>query len=218
LEEGTDLWSIAAACDLPPADLRAFYELFAANPRSVTLFSQGVNQSIRGTDQVNAIINVHLATGRIGKPGAAPFSITGQPNAMGGREVGGLASTLAAHRDFASEHVADLRRFWAAPNMATKPGLKAVDLFRAVGEGRVKALWVMATNPAVSLPDAGRVRDAMEACPFVVVSDVIADTDSAAYAHVRLPAAAWGEKDGTVTNSDRTVSRQRALLPLPGET
>jgi len=217
LDEGSDLWSTAATCDLPPADLRAFYELFARTPRTVTLFSQGINQSICGTDQVNAIINVHLATGRIGKPGAAPFSITGQPNAMGGREVGGLASALAAHRDFSAENVAEVQRFWAAPRMAERPGLKAVDLFRAVGEGRIKALWIMATNPAVSLPDAGRVREALAACPFVVVSDCVAETDTLEYAHVRLPALGWGEKDGTVTNSERTISRQRALLPAPGE-
>jgi assimilatory nitrate reductase catalytic subunit len=217
LQQGSDLWSTAATCDLAPADLRAFYDLFARHPRTVTLFSQGVNQSLRGTDQVNAIINVHLATGRIGKPGAAPFSITGQPNAMGGREVGGLASTLAAHMDFAPDNVERVGRFWAAPNMARKPGLKAVDLFRAVGEGRIKALWVMATNPAVSMPDAGNVRAALARCPFVVVSDVIAETDTSRHAHVRLPAAAWGEKDGTVTNSERRISRQRTLLPLPGE-
>ncbi|HEX7873025.1 MAG TPA: molybdopterin-dependent oxidoreductase [Sphingobium sp.] len=217
LAEGSDLWSTAAACDVAPADLRAFYEMFVANPRTITLFSQGINQSIRGTDQVNAIINVHLATGRIGKPGAAPFSITGQPNAMGGREVGGLASTLAAHMDFAPENVATVQRFWAAPNMATKPGLKAVDLFRSVREGRIKALWIMATNPAVSMPDANLVREALEICPFVVVSDCIADTDTGRYAHVKLPAAGWGEKDGTVTNSDRIISRQRAFFPLAGE-
>ena len=214
---GCDLWSTAAACDLPATDLLAFYEMFARHARTVTLFSQGINQSIRGTDQVNAIVNVHLATGRIGKPGAAPFSITGQPNAMGGREVGGLASTLAAHRGFTGEDVAEVKRFWAAPRMAEKPGLKAVDLFRAVGEGRVKALWVMATNPAVSLPDAAQVRAALAACPLVVVSDCMADTDTSRFAHVKLPALAWGEKDGTVTNSERTISRQRALLPAPGE-
>ena len=217
LGEGTDLWSTAGTCDLPPADLRAFYELFARTPRTVTLFSQGINQSIRGTDQVNAIVNVHLATGRIGKPGAAPFSITGQPNAMGGREVGGLATTLAAHRGFAPEDIAEVKRFWAAPRMAEKPGLKAVDLFRSIREGRVKALWVMATNPAVSLPDAALGREALAACPLVVVSDCIADTDTSKYAHVKLPALGWGEKDGTVSNSERTISRQRALLPAPGE-
>jgi assimilatory nitrate reductase catalytic subunit len=215
--EGTDLWSVARTCDVPVADLKRFFEWFAATPRTVTMFSQGVNQSLSGTDQVNAILNVHLATGRIGKLGSQPFSITGQPNAMGGREVGGLASTLAAHMDFAEDNRARVQRFWASPTIATRPGLKAVDLFRAVGEGRIKALWVMATNPAVSMPDAGRVREALAGCPFVVVSDVIADTDTSAHAHVRLPAAAWGEKDGTVTNSDRTVSRQRAVLPLPGE-
>lgn len=217
LGEGNDLWSVARTCDVPAADLRRFYELFAATPRTVTMFSQGINQATAGTDQVNAITNLHLATGRIGKPGAAPFSITGQPNAMGGREVGGLASTLAAHMDFAPDNRARVQRFWAAPTIAEKPGLKAVDLFRAVGEGRIKALWVMATNPAVSMPDANRVREALATCPFVVVSDVIEHTDTGAFAHVRLPAAAWGEKDGTVTNSDRTISRQRALFALPGE-
>jgi len=217
LDEGCDLWSTAAACDVPPSDLLAFFELFARHERTVTLFSQGINQSIRGTDQVNAIVNVHLATGRIGKPGAAPFSITGQPNAMGGREVGGLATTLAAHMVFAPEHVANVKRFWAAPRMAEKPGLKAVDLFRQMREGRIKALWVMATNPAVSLPDAALVREALAACPFVVVSDCIADTDTSRHAQVKLPALGWGEKDGTVTNSERVISRQRALLPAPGE-
>jgi assimilatory nitrate reductase catalytic subunit len=218
LDEGHDLWSTASTCDVPAADLLRFFELFAAHPRTITLFSQGINQSLRGTDQVNAIINLHLATGRIGKLGAAPFSITGQPNAMGGREVGGLASTLAAHMDFSPDNVARVARFWGARTVATKPGLKAVDLFRSVGEGRIKAIWIMATNPAVSMPDAGQVREALADCPFVVVSDVVADTDTTRLAHVLLPAAAWSEKDGTVTNSDRTISRQRAVLPLPGET
>lgn len=217
IEQETDLWSVAKRCDVPPADLQRFYDLFAANPRTVTMFSQGINQSLTGTDQVNAIINVHLATGRIGKPGAVPFSITGQPNAMGGREVGGLASSLAAHRDFAPENVADVARFWAAPNIAAKPGLKAVDMFRAVRDGRIKVLWIMATNPAVSMPDANMVRDALANCPFVVVSEVIADTDTTRFAHVRLPAGAWGEKDGTVTNSERRISRQRPFLSLPGD-
>ncbi|WP_404338299.1 molybdopterin-dependent oxidoreductase [Sphingomonas sp. MMS12-HWE2-04] len=215
--EGGDLWSVARSCDVPPADLRRFYELFAGHPRTVTLFSQGINQSLRGTDQVNAITNLHLATGRIGKPGAAPFSITGQPNAMGGREVGGLATTLAAHMDFAPDNVARVARFWGATNVAAKPGLKAVDLFRSIGEGRIKALWVMATNPAVSMPDAGAVRQALGKCPFVVVSDCVADTDTSRLAHVKLPAAGWGEKDGTVTNSERVISRQRRLFGLPGE-
>jgi len=208
---------VAEACGLDPRDLAAFYALFAAHPKTVTLFSMGVNQSTQGTDKANAIINCHLATGRIGKPGAAPFSLTGQPNAMGGREVGGLATTLAAHMDFAPDNVARVGRFWGSDRVASKPGLKAVDLFRAVGRGEVKAIWIAGTNPVVSMPDAGAVRDALAACPLVVVSDIIADTDTAKFAHVRLPAAGWGEKDGTVTNSERRISRQRAFLPLPGE-
>ena len=217
IERDGDLWSVARTCDLAPDELHRFFELFAANPRTVTMFSQGINQALRGTDQVNAIINVHLATGRIGKPGAAPFSITGQPNAMGGREVGGLASTLAAHMDFTPDNVARVGRFWGGPRVAAKPGLKAVEMFRALGEGRIKAIWIMGTNPAVSMPDAGRVREALTACPFVVVSDCIADTDTTRFAHVRLPAAGWGEKDGTVTNSERRISRQRPFLPYAGE-
>ncbi len=211
------LTETALACDLAEADLAAFYALFAANPQTITLFSQGINQSIRGTDQGNAIINLHLATGRIATPGAGPFSITGQPNAMGGREVGGLATTLAAHRDFAPENRAEVQRFWSSPRIAEKPGLKAVDLFRQVRDGKIKALWVMATNPAVSMPDAAMVREALATCPLVVVSDCIADTDTGRYAHVKLPALGWGEKDGTVTNSDRTISRQRGFLAAPGE-
>jgi len=215
-DHGHDLWSVATACDVEPADLQILFELFEASPRTVTLFSQGVNQSRVGTGKANAIINLHLATGRIGTPGAGPFSITGQPNAMGGREVGGLASTLAAHRGFAEDDRAAVQDFWQSPAIPAGPGLKAVDLFEAVYDGRIKAIWIMATNPAVSMPDAGRVREALARCPFVVVSDVIADTDTGAFAHVRLPAAAWGEKDGTVTNSDRTITRQRAFFGLPG--
>ena len=208
----------AAACGLAEDAVAKFFQLFLSTPKTVTAWSQGVNQSSAGTDKVNAIINVHLATGRIGKPGMGPFSLTGQPNAMGGREVGGLANQLAAHRDFG--HAEDWRAvadFWNAPNLARKPGLKAVDLFEAIGSGRVKAVWIMATNPVVSLPDSTAVRAALAACPFVVVSDCEDQTDLAAYAHVRLPALAWGEKSGTVTNSERTISRQRPFLPAPGQ-
>jgi len=209
---------IAEATGLSRAELRAFYAEWTRTERVVTLWSQGVNQSAHGTDKVNAIINCHLATGRIGRPGMGPFSVTGQPNAMGGREVGGLATMLAAHLDIENpEHRARAQAFWRAPRMAERPGLKAVDMFRAVGEGRIKAIWIVATNPVVSLPEAGAVRAALEACPFVVVSDVSARADTARLAHVGLPALAWGEKDGTVTNADRTISRQRAFLPPPGQ-
>jgi assimilatory nitrate reductase catalytic subunit len=204
-----------AATELDPADLQRFFAWFAATDRVVTVFSQGVNQSAAGTDKVNAIINVHLATGRIGKPGMGPFSVTGQPNAMGGREVGGLANQLAAHMGF--EDRALVGRFWQAPHMADREGLKAVELFRAIGDGRVKAVWIIGTNPAVSLPEAEAVRRALARCPVVIVSDCVRDTDTLRLAHIRLPALAWGEKDGTVTNSDRTISRQRPFLPAPAQ-
>ena len=200
-----------------PQTFAALADLVAAHPRMITLFSQGANQSRSGTDKGNAIINLHLATGRINRAGMGPFSITGQPNAMGGREVGGLANMLACHLGFSAAERADVAEFWNAPNVCAGPGLKAVDLFRAVHEGRVKFLWVMATNPAVSMPDAGFVREALARCETLVVSDVIADTDTARFAHIRLPALAWGEKDGTVTNSERRITRQRALFAAPGQ-
>ena len=209
---------IARVTGLAPADVAAFCELFARTERVVTVFSQGVNQSSSGTDKVNAILNCHLATGRIGRPGMGPFSVTGQPNAMGGREVGGLANMLAAHMELADpEHRRIVQGFWDSPRIASAPGLKAVELFDAVADGRIKALWIMATNPVDSLPDADRVREAIRGCPFVAVSDVSRHTDTTALAHVLLPAAAWGEKDGTVSNSERRITRQRAFLALPGE-
>lgn len=214
--DASSIARVAKGCGLAAADIQAFYQLFADTERTVTIYSQGVNQSAHGTDKVNAIINCHLATGRIGKPGMGPFSVTGQPNAMGGREVGGLANQLAAHMDFADQAVDRVSRFWKAPNIARRGGLKAVDMFQAVADGRIKALWVMGTNPAVSMPDASRVRVALSKCDFVVVSDVVR-TDTTRYADVLLPAAAWGEKDGTVTNSERRISRQRPFVAPPGE-
>ncbi|HXP06753.1 MAG TPA: molybdopterin-dependent oxidoreductase [Stellaceae bacterium] len=207
---------VAATADLPVSDLTRFYDWFAATERTVTLYSQGVNQSAAGTDKVNAIINCHLATGRIGRAGMGPFSLTGQPNAMGGREVGGLANQLAAHMNFTDASIDRVRRFWDAPRMATQPGLKAVELFDAVLDGRIKALWILGTNPADSMPRAGRVREALAACPFVAVSDCW-PTATTRFADVVLPASGWGEKDGTVTNSERCISRQRAFRPPPGE-
>lgn len=209
--------AVSAATTLTNEELECFYRLFATTERVVTFYSQGINQSATGTDKCNAIINCHLLTGRIGKPGMGPFSITGQPNAMGGREVGGLANQLAAHMDFSPENVERVGRFWRAANMATKPGLKAVDLFDAMHAGRIKAVWIMGTNPAVSLPDSDKVRAALAACPFVVVSDCVRHTDTSAFAHVLLPATGWSEKDGTVTNSERRISRQRAALVPRGE-
>ena len=207
-----------AATGLREADLQAFYQLWMRHDKVVTVFSQGVNQSSSGSDKVNAILNCHLATGRIGKPGCGPFSVTGQPNAMGGREVGGLANMLACHMEIENPlHRQAVRAFWQSPQMPTQAGLKAVDMFQAVADHRIRALWIIHTNPAVSMPDADAVSRAIAQCDFTVVSDITANTDTARLANVLLPATAWAEKDGTVTNSDRTISRQRAILPAPGQ-
>ncbi len=209
---------VARVCELNELDVAEFFRLFTRTPQTVTLFSQGVNQSSQGTDKVNAIINCHLATGRIGKPGMGPFSITGQPNAMGGREVGGLANQLAAHMDIDNlQHREQLQKFWKTHRVASNPGLKAVDLFAAIHRGEVKTVWIMATNPVDSLPDADTVRAALEKCETVIVSDCIRHTDTTQLADVLLPALAWGEKDGSVTNSERRISRQRQFLDAPGE-
>ncbi len=206
------------ATGLSPQELAAFYALWAGTEKVVTVYSQGVNQSKCGTDKVNAILNCHLATGRIGKPGMGPFSATGQPNAMGGREVGGLANMLANHLEISdADHRAAVQDFWQSPSICTRPGLKAVELFQACADGQIKALWVMSTNPAVSLPDADGVASAIKNVPFVVTSDIMERTDTCDLSQVLLPALGWGEKDGTVTNSERRISRQRAFLPAPGQ-
>jgi len=217
-EIAPDVMATANLTGLAPADVVRFFKLFAATPNTVTCFSQGVNQSAQGTDKVTTIVNCHLATGRIGKPGMGPFSLTGQPNAMGGREVGGLANQLAAHMNFTPPEIDRVGRFWNASAMAQREGLKAVQMFDAVARGEIKALWVMATNPAVSLPRAGHVRDALARLDLLVISENVASNDTVgAKAHVLLPAAAWGEKDGTVTNSERRISRQRPFLGMPGD-
>ncbi len=217
-EIAPDVMTTAALTGLAPADIARLFNLFRKTPKVVTCFSQGVNQSAQGTDKVGAILNCHLVTGRIGKPGAGPFSLTGQPNAMGGREVGGLANQLAAHMNFSPEEIDRVGRFWRAPTMARREGLKAVQMFEAIERGEIKALWVMATNPAVSLPRAGAMRDALGKLDLLVISENVASNDTIkANTHVLLPAAAWGEKGGTVTNSERRISRQRPFLPLPGK-
>ncbi|MEJ2454568.1 MAG: molybdopterin-dependent oxidoreductase [Candidatus Thiodiazotropha sp.] len=210
--------AVAELCGLPLDDLLTLYRWFLMTERSVTLYSQGINQTSSGTDKVNAIINCHLFTGRIGRPGMGPFSITGQPNAMGGREVGALANQLACHMTIENpDHHSLVRRFWQSDRLTDRVGLKAVDLFQAVESGKVKALWVMATNPAVSLPDANQVRRALAQCEFLVVSDSVRDTDTSAYADVLLPAQGWGEKSGTVTSSERSISRQYPFQDPAGE-
>lgn len=215
-------WSIEAvakACQVDAEIIRQFYELVAANPKTVTAFSMGVNQSSSGTDKVNAITNTHLLTGRVGKVGASPFSLTGQPNAMGGREVGALANLLAAHLDLDNtEHRQAVADFWQAPQVINaEHGVKACDAADAILDGRIKAIWIMATNPVVSLPEADKFRRALSECDLVIVSDCSKDSDTVDCADIVLPAQGWGEKSGTVTNSERRISRQRALLVPAGE-
>jgi assimilatory nitrate reductase catalytic subunit len=208
----------ADICGVKAEDIVTAARWFGKAPAALSLWCQGLNQSSHGTDNNAAIIHLHLATGKIGKPGCGPFSLTGQPNAMGGREVGGLANLLSAHRDMANPgHRAEVARLWGVADVPATPGLAAVELFEAVHRGEIKALWIACTNPAQSLPDLNRVHEALAMCPFVVLQEVSADTDTAAYADMLLPAAGWGEKEGTVTNSERRISRVRAAVPAPGE-
>lgn len=217
LAEASNSKEVAQNLDISHDDLTTFFDWFAETPKTVSLFSQGVNQSSSGTDKVNALINCHLATGRIGKPGSTPFSLTGQPNAMGGREVGGLANQLAAHMGFSPEEIDRVERFWQTSNICHKEGYKAVELFQAIHRGEIKAIWIMGTNPLVSLPDSQFVREALEKCELVIVSEAMAETDTLEFADIALPATTWAEKEGTVTNSERRISRQRGFLPPPGE-
>lgn len=212
-----DLATVAEACQLSEQEITNFWQLFASQPRVLTLWCMGINQSQTGSDNNNAIINAHLLSGKIGYAGAGPFSLTGQPNAMGGREVGGLANQLAAHMGFSEEEVDRVSRFWNSPRVARQPGLMAVNLFKAIDRGEVKAVWIMGTNPAVSMPEGNRIAQALARCELVVVSEVSAHSDTADLAHVLLPAQGWGEKNGTVTNSERRISRQRCFIEPAGE-
>jgi len=217
---------VAQTCGI---DKQALYEaarLFATGGSgdvqrrgaTLSLYCQGLNQSSSGTAKNAALINLHLATGQIGQPGAGPFSLTGQPNAMGGREVGGLANLLSAHRDLANpQHRAEVAALWGVPAVPDKPGKTAVEMFQAAADGEIKALWIACTNPAHSMPDQATVRRALERAEFVVVQDAFAHTATGELADLLLPATTWGEKDGTVTNSERRISRVRPAVPAPGQ-
>ncbi|HEY1231384.1 MAG TPA: molybdopterin-dependent oxidoreductase, partial [Ramlibacter sp.] len=217
---------VAQACGLDKDDLLTAARWFAtggsddiAHPGgTLSLYCQGLNQSSSGTDKNVALVNLHLATAQIGRAGAGPFSLTGQPNAMGGREVGGLANLLSAHRDLANpQHRAEVAALWGVPSVPEKPGKTAVEMFQAAADGEIKALWIACTNPAPSMPDPATVRRALERAEFVVVQEAFAGTATCAYADLLLPATTWGEKDGTVTNSERRISRVRPAVPAPGE-
>lgn len=209
---------VAQTCGLAKEDLFTAAKWFATSPATLSLYCQGLNQSTSGTAKNATLINLHLATAQIGKPGAGPFSLTGQPNAMGGREVGGLANLLSAHRDLANpEHRAQVAALWGVPSVPGKPGKTAVEMFQAAADGEIKALWIACTNPAQSMPDQKTVRRAMERAELVVVQEAFATTATCEFADLLLPATTWGEKDGTVTNSERRISRVRAAVAAPGE-
>ena len=191
---------------------------FAKSPATLSLYCQGLNQASDGTAKNASLINLHLATGQIGKVGAGPFSLTGQPNAMGGREVGGLANLLSAHRNLKNpadrEEVA---RFWGVKSVPDQPGLTAVPMFNALKAKKIKAIWIVCTNPAQSMPDQQSIHEALENAEFVVVQEAFKNTATCQYADILLPASTWAEKIGTVTNSERRISLVRPAIPARGE-
>jgi assimilatory nitrate reductase catalytic subunit len=210
---------VAETCGIKKENLLAAAKMFATSTATLSLYCQGLNQSSSGTAKNAALINLHLATGHIGKPGAGPFSLTGQPNAMGGREVGGLANLLSAHRDLANpEHRAEVAALWGVTDVPEKPGKTAVEMFQAAADGEIKALWIACTNPAQSMPDQATVRRALERAELVIVQEAFSTTSTCDYADLLLPATTWGEKTGTVTNSERRISRVRPAVVAPGET
>lgn len=209
---------VAQICGIAKDDLLQAARLFATSAATLSLYCQGLNQSSSGTAKNAALINLHLATAQIGKPGAGPFSLTGQPNAMGGREVGGLANLLSAHRDLANPaHRAEVAALWGVPEVPAKAGKTAVEMFQAAADGEIRALWIACTNPAQSMPDQSTVRRALQRCEFVVVQEAFSTTATCDYADLLLPATTWGEKEGTVTNSERRISRVRPAVAAPGQ-
>lgn len=210
--------AVAEICGVPASDIEQAARWFGQSGPALSLYCQGLNQSAHGTHNNAALIHLHLATGQIGKAGAGPFSLTGQPNAMGGREVGGMANLLSAHRDLGNpQHRAEVAALWGVPSVPEKPGKSAVELFEALKSGKIRAVWIACTNPAHSLPHQSAVRAALQAADYVVVQEAFAHTDTAAYADLLLPASAWGEKHGTVSNSERRISHVRGAVAPPGE-
>jgi assimilatory nitrate reductase catalytic subunit len=211
--QGTTEWPIARVaefCGLPAEDVGMFYDWFITAPRAITLYTMGINQSSSGSDKCNAIINVHLASGKFARPGLWPVFPDRATQRDGGREVGGLANQLAAHMNFEPDDLSRVARFWGTERLAQTPGLMAVELFDAIARGEVKAVWIMGTNPAVSLPDSHAVCQALASCPLVIVSEVMRDTDTSRFAHIQFPALGWGEKTA-LSPTLSGVSRASAL-------
>ena len=208
---------VAQICGIAEADLLQAARWFGQSRAALSLYCQGLNQSSAGTAKNAALINLHLATRQIGKPGAGPFSLTGQPNAMGGREVGGMANLLSAHRDLANPaHRAEVAALWGVDAVPAHPGKTAVEMFDALASGDIKIIWIACTNPAQSMPDQKLIRAALEKAELVIVQEAYATAATVAYADVLLPATTWGEKEGTVTNSERRITRVNPVLPKPG--
>ena len=209
---------VAQTCGIKKEDLYAAAKLFATSGATLSLYCQGLNQSSSGTAKNAALVNLHLATAQIGKPGAGPFSLTGQPNAMGGREVGGMANLMSGHRDLSNAaHRAEVAALWGVPSVPSTPGKTAIEMFQAAADGEIKALWIACTNPAQSMPDQALVRRALERAELVIVQEAFATTATCAWADLLLPATTWGEKTGTVTNSERRISRVLPAVAAPGE-
>ncbi|KWS67762.1 MULTISPECIES: nitrate reductase [Pseudomonas syringae group] len=210
--------SVANICGISQQELKTCARWVGESAGFLSLWCMGLNQSTAGSAKNSALINLHLATGQIGRPGAGPFSLTGQPNAMGGRETGSLSNLLPGHRDAANpEHRAEVAEYWGIDSLPATPGLSAIELFEQLQNGTIKALWIACTNPAQSLPDQNRIRQALDTCPFVVLQEAFKTTETARFADLLLPAASWGEKEGTVTNSERRISNVRKAIQAPGE-
>jgi len=208
---------VADICGIDEQDIVQAAKWFGLGP-TLSMYCMGLNQSIHGTEKNGTLINLHLATGQIGKPGAGPFSLTGQPNAMGGREVGGMANLLSAHRDLNNaEDRQEVAKLWGIEEVPATPGKTAVEMFDAVESGEIKAIWIACTNPAHSMPDLNKVHQALEQAELVVLQDAFNNTDSNQFADVVLPATTWGEKEGTVTNSERCITRLQSAAPKSGE-
>lgn len=209
---------VADICGINEKDIILAAKWFGAGP-TLSMYCMGLNQSVHGTDKNASLINLHLATGQIGKQGAGPFSLTGQPNAMGGREVGGMANLLSGHRDLSKpEDRAEVANLWGVDDVPATPGKTAVEMFDAVKSGQIKAIWIACTNPAHSMPDLNNVIAALDNAELVVLQDAFNNTDSNQYADVVFPATTWGEKEGTVTNSERRITRLNSAAKKPGET
>ncbi|PIB35372.1 NAD(P)H-nitrite reductase [Reichenbachiella sp. 5M10] len=214
----TSLEDASKTCDVPVEDIKQAAQYIAEAKGYLSLWTMGLNQSTQGVNNNLALINLNLITGHIGKPGSGPFSLTGQPNAMGGREVGGMASLLAAHRKQGSaEDRQEVADFWGVESVPDKPGLTATQMFDALDSGQLKAIWIICTNPSVSMPDATLVDRAMKKAKFVIVQDISSRSDTVKYADLVLPAAGWLEKEGTMTNSERRISYLPKVVDAPGE-